>query len=202
MENKQIEILKESLSLIDKKNFLLNVLQKKNMHKLSSEILKVNPFAQGLYSVEKREQAIQFMICLDFLVKGVLIHWSIKLKEEGSEKGQSRGSDIMKGFETKFPLLIGDQYHSMAYFMITRVGNVELTKLLTLIEENFWKIFYNLEQFPADLTANIAFIYEHFYNYLPQFMGNSFQGLSLIFDLDPEVMLLARDAGIELGYFF
>ena len=85
MENKQIEILKESLSLIDKKNFLLNVLQKKNMHKLSSEILKVNPFAQGLYSVEKREQAIQFMICLDFLVKGVLIHWSIKLKEEGSE---------------------------------------------------------------------------------------------------------------------
>ena len=106
MENKQIEILKESLSLIDKKNFLLNVLQKKNMHKLSSEILKVNPFAQGLYSVEKREQAIQFMICLDFLVKGVLIHWSIKLKEEGSEQG--RGSDIMKGFETKFPLLIGD----------------------------------------------------------------------------------------------
>ena len=58
MENKQIEILKESLSLIDKKNFLLNVLQKKNMHKLSSEILKVSPFAQGLYSVEKREQAI------------------------------------------------------------------------------------------------------------------------------------------------
>lgn len=90
----------------------------------------------------------------------------------------------------------------MAYFMITRIGNVELTKLLTLIEENFWKIFYNLEKFPADLTANVAFIYEHFYNYLPQFMGNSFQGLGLIFDLDPEVMLVARDAGIELGYFF
>ena len=108
----------------------------------------------------------------------------------------------MKGFDTKFPLLIGDQYHSMAYFMITRVGNVELTKLLTLIEENFWKIFYNLEKFPADLTANIEFIYEHFYNYLPQFMGNSFQGLGLIFDLDKETMLQARDAGVELGFFF
>lgn len=161
-----MQILQESLSVIDKKNFLLNVLQKKNMHKLSSEILQVNPFAQGLYSVEKREQAIQFMICLDFLVKGVLIHWSIKLKEEGSN-GRGSGADIMKGLETKFPLLIGDQYHSMAYFMITRIGNVELTKLLTLIEENFWKIFYNLEKFPADLTANIEFIYEHFYNYLP-----------------------------------
>ena len=91
MEHKQLQILQESLSVIDKKNFLLNVLQKKNMHKLSSEILKVNPFAQGLYSVEKREQAIQFMICLDFLVKGVLIHWSIKLKEEGGENGQGRG---------------------------------------------------------------------------------------------------------------
>lgn len=141
------------------------------------------------------------MICLDFLVKGVLIHWSIKLKEEGSN-ARGNSADVMKGLETKFPLLIGDQYHSMAYFLITRIGNVELTKLLTLIEENFWKIFYNLEKFPADLTANIEFIYEHFYNYLPQFMGNSFQGLGLIFDLDSEVMLVARDAGIELGYFF
>jgi hypothetical protein len=184
--------------LIDKKNFLLNVLQKKNLHKLSSEILKVNPFAQGLYSADKKEQAIQFLICLDFLIKGVLIHWSIKLKEESKD----RGTDVMKGFETKFPLLIGDQYHSMAYFMITRVGNVELTKLITLVEENFWKIFYNLEKFPADLTTNIEFIYEHFYNYLPQFMGNSFKGLGLIFDLDLASMALARDAGIELGYFF
>lgn len=108
----------------------------------------------------------------------------------------------MQGFGKKFPLLIGDQYHSMAYFMITRVGNVELTKLLTLIEENFWKIFYNLEKFPADFSANMAFIYEHFYNYLPQLMGNSFKGLGLIFDLDKETMILARDAGIELGYFF
>ena len=158
--------------MIDKKQFLLNMLQKKNLHLLSSEILKVNPFAQGLYSLEKKEQAIQFLICLDFLIKGVLIHWSIKVKEEVG-MGR-RGTEIMKGFETKFPLLIGDQYHTMAYFMITRIGNVELTKLLTLIEENFWKIFYNLEKFPADLTANIEFIYEHFYNYLPQFMGNSF----------------------------
>lgn len=82
------------------------------------------------------------MICLDFLIKGTLIHWSIKVKEENTG---GRGTDIMKGFETKFPLLIGDQYSTMAYFMITRVGNVELTKLLTIIEENFWKIFYNLE---------------------------------------------------------
>ena len=184
--------------LIDKKNFLLNVLQKKNLHKLSSEILKVNPFAQGLYSAEKKEQAIQFLICLDFLIKGVLIHWSIKLKEEK----QGQGTDIMKGFETKFPLLIGDQYQTMAYFMITRVGNVELTRLLTLIEENFWKIFYNLEKFPADLTANIEFIYEHFYNYLPQFMGNTFNGLGVIFDLDKESLLLIRDAGIDLGFCF
>ena len=158
--------------MIDKKKFLLNILQKKNLHLLSSEILKVNPFAQGLYSLEKKEQAIQFLICLDFLIKGVLIHWSIKMKDEvGAGR---RSTEIMKGFETKYPLLIGDKYHTMAYFMITRLGNVELTKLLTLIEENFWKIFYNLEKFPADLTANIEFIYEHFYNYLPQFMGNSF----------------------------
>ena len=108
----------------------------------------------------------------------------------------------MKGLETKFPILIGDQYNSLSYYMISRVGNVELTKILTLIEENFWKIFYNLEKFPADLTANIQFIYEHFYNFLPQFMGNTFKGLGVIFDLDEESQILARNAGIELGYFF
>jgi hypothetical protein len=73
----------------------------------------------------------------------------------------------MKGFDTKFPLLLGDQYHTMAYFMITRLGNVELTKLLNVIEENFWKIFYNLERIGSQFEHNLKFMYEHFYNYLP-----------------------------------
>lgn len=62
----------------------------------------------------------------------------------------------------------------MAYFMVTRLGNNELTKLLTHIEENFWKIFYNLEDISDDFEQNLRIIYKHFYNYLPQFMGNSF----------------------------
>ena len=55
----------------------------------------------------------------------------------------------------------------MAYFMITRTGNVELTRTLNLIEENFWKIFYNLEKISASFEHNLKMIYEHFYNYLP-----------------------------------
>jgi len=55
----------------------------------------------------------------------------------------------------------------MAYFMITRLGNVELTRLLTHIEEGFWKIFFNVEKFGSDINKNLKFIYEHFYNYLP-----------------------------------
>ena len=66
-------------------------------------------------------------------MKGVLIHWSIKLK---ANEGQ-RGTDVMKGLDSKFPILIADQYQSMEFFMITRIGNVELTKILGLIEENF-----------------------------------------------------------------
>jgi hypothetical protein len=51
----------------------------------------------------------------------------------------------------KFPILLGDQYNSMAYYMITRLGNVELSKVLTHMEEGFWKIFYNIEQFGTDV---------------------------------------------------
>ena len=90
----------------------------------------------------------------------------------------------------------------MAYFMITRLGNVELAKILALIEENFQKIFYNIEQFPADLSANLAFIYSHFYNYLPQFMANSFKGLGVIYQFGQDSLIVARDAGVELGFFF
>ena len=86
--------------------------------------------------------------------------------------------------------------------MITRVGNVELTKLLALIEENLLKIFFTLEQLPSDFSANLEFIYSHFYNYLPQFMANSFHGLGIIFDMSAESMQTMLEAGIELGFFF
>lgn len=80
--------------------------------------------------------------------------------------------------------------------MITRLGNVELTKLLTHIEEGFWKIFYNIEQFGSDIQQNLKFIYEHFYNYMPQFMGNCFKGLAVIHDLDQEQIQKLFEAGV------
>lgn len=105
------------------------------------------------------------MISLDFLVKGVLTHWQIKLAE--SEKAVGKKNQIMKGLDVKFPLLIGDQYHSMSYYIVSRLGNIELVRLLTLIEENFQKIFINIEQFTINFRDNLVLIYDHFYNYLP-----------------------------------
>ena len=90
----------------------------------------------------------------------------------------------------------------MAYFMITRTGNVELTRTLNLIEENFWKIFYNLEKISASFEHNLKMIYEHFYNYLPQFFGNSFRGLGIIFGFGQEGKDVLKEAGIELGFLF
>lgn len=163
--------------MLGKKEFVV-MLEKKNLHKPSPEILAVATFAKGLYKQKQMEQMLQFMICTDFLIKGKLLHWQIKLKESVALKG----TDLMKSFETKFPLLIGDQYHSMAYFMVTRIGNVELSRLLAVIEENFQKISYNtLEKWPAEFEANLAFIYEHFYNYLPQLIGNTYKGLGVIY---------------------
>lgn len=80
--------------------------------------------------------------------------------------------------------MIGDQYHSIAYFINARLGNIELVRLLTLIEENFQKIFFNLDKLSKDFKENLAYMYEHFYNYLPQFFGNSLKGVAIIFELD------------------
>lgn len=146
--------------------------------KLSAEILRINTYAQLFHNQQNTKLANHYLICLDFLVKGVLIHWQVKLGEKNKSKQPSEDQLMLN--DVKFPILLGDQYHSMAYFMITRLGNVEITKLLTLIEEGFWKIFFNVEQFGSDIQLNLKFIYEHYYNYLPQFMGNCFKGLGVI----------------------
>lgn len=68
-------------------------------------------------------------------MKGVLTHWQIKLGESNKVRGKS--TEMMKGLDVKFPLLIGDQYHTIAYYIVARLGNLELTRILTIIEENF-----------------------------------------------------------------
>ena len=56
---KEDKIIRDSLSLIDKKNFLLNLLQSRGLMKISSEILTVSPFAQSfLAPKEKSDKAM------------------------------------------------------------------------------------------------------------------------------------------------
>lgn len=109
---------------------------------------------------------------------------------------------MMKGLDVKFPLLIGDQYHSIAYYIVSRLGNIELVRILTLIEENFQKIFFNLDQMSNNFKDNLIFMYEHFYNYLPQFFGNSLKGVAIIFELDNVQINKAFEIGVEMGYFY
>lgn len=81
----------------------------------------------------------------------------------------------MKGLDVKFPILIGDQYHTIAYYIVSRLGNIELTRILTIIEENFQKICYNIEGLTNSFENNIEYLYKHFYNYLPTFFGQGFK---------------------------
>lgn len=168
------------------------------MNKLSAEILKVNEFAQGLYNKNNNDKVVHFLISLDFLVKGVMTHWQIKLHEYG----KFNNNQMMKDIDVKFPLLLGDQYHSIAYYIVSRLGNIELIRLLTLIEENFQKIFFNLELASSNFKENLENMYQHFYNYLPQFMGNSLKGVALIYEMDQEQIAQAFDLGVEMGYFY
>lgn len=128
----------------------------------------------------------------------MLTHWQVKL---GSSEN-SRGTPLLKGLDIKFPLLIGDQYHTVAYYIVSRLGNLELVKILTLIEENFQKIFFNLDKIRSSFAENLENIYKHFFNYLPQFLGNSLKGVAIIFELDKETINECFEIGVELGYFY
>ncbi len=89
------------------------------------------------FSSRKNDQVMNFLISLDFLVKGLLSHWQIRLSEQPEKSKKSKSTEIMKGLDVKFPILIGDQYHTTAYYIVSRMGNIELTRILTVIEENF-----------------------------------------------------------------
>lgn len=182
LETKQNEIIFESLKVrklcvilkaIDKKRFLINLLSGTSLSKLSSEIMKISQFARGLYKNKNNEQVISFLISLDFLIKGLLTHWQIKLGESSKTKGKSTA--LMKGLDVKFPILIGDQYHTTAYFIVSRLGNIELTRGLTTIEENFQKIFYWNDKMGSSFEQNLKHLYKHFYNYLPTFFAHGFK---------------------------
>jgi hypothetical protein len=132
------------------------------------------------------------------LVKGVLTHWQIKL----SSDKKTHAKQLLKGLDIKFPLLIGDQYHTIAYYIVARLGNLELVRLLTVIEENFQKIFFGLDKILHNFSDNLDSVYQHFYNYLPQFMGNSLKGVAIIFELDKQLVQQSFQLGVELGYFY
>lgn len=100
---------------------MINLLKSSSLSKLSSEILKVSFFARGLIprrplpsqagstaplKQRRNDQLMNFLISLDFLVKGLLSHWQIKLSESATSKGKS--TELMKGLDIKFPILIGD----------------------------------------------------------------------------------------------
>lgn len=178
LQTKQDEIMLESLKQIDRKKFILNLLKSTSLSKLSSEILKVSLLARGLSQGDaprqrkKHEQVVNFLVSLDFLVKGLLSHWQIRLSEGSTS---TKGREIMKGLDVKFPILIGDQYHTIAYYMVSRLGNLELTRILTVIEENFQKIFFSVEAFGVSFEHNLKLLYKQFYNYLPTFFAHGFK---------------------------
>ena len=105
--------------------------------------------------MRRNDQVVNFLISLDFLVKGLLSHWQIRL----SESKNSKGKELMKGLDIKFPILIGDQYHTISYYIVSRMGNIELTRILTIIEENFQKIFFSVENFTSNFEHNLKVLY-------------------------------------------
>ena len=114
--------------------------------------------AKALQKNQNCDKAINFLVSLDFLIKGLTSHWNIRLSE--SPRHLPASSTFLTGLDVKFPILIGDQFHTIAYFMASRLGNLELTRILTIIEENFQKIFYNVDSYSGNLEQNQKAMYK------------------------------------------
>ena len=198
----------DSLASIDKSKSLRSLMNKSNLSQLSGEIMKVTEFAKSNEnSVDtKREKSMIFLISLDYLVKGLLTHWQITLKDNKNQ--ETSIPEIYDKLEKKAPMLnhgvqynilIGDQFHAKAYYMTSRLGNNELWQILSTIEENFAKIIFR-QQYNSNDNQNIKKLYQDFYNYLPTFFGHGFKGLAIIHEMGTSDVKNSFLLGIEYGF--
>jgi hypothetical protein len=131
------QILSESVAPVDQKGMLMGLLEKANLVNASSEILRLATLSKLVpmhSNPQKREKLITFLVSLDFLVKGTTTHSQIKHLDSPET---SKKAALMKDIDIKYPILIGDQFNSKAYYLTSRLGDEGLTQALSSIEENF-----------------------------------------------------------------
>lgn len=200
----------ESLASIDKTRALRSLLDKANLSQLSAEITKVTEFVNSHNEKgaidSKRDSSMIFLVSLDYLVKGLLTHWQITLKDK--EQGDTISPAIkeklkkrspMLNYGVQYNILLGDQFHAKAYYMTSRLGSNDLCKILSTIEENFAKIIFR-QNYDSNNTKNLKKLYKDFYNYLPTFFGHGFKGLAIIHEMGTSDIESSFKLGIEYGF--
>lgn len=209
LQEKGNSSLFDSLANIDKTQTLTSILRKAKLSELSGEIMKLTEFVKsnnGGTVDSKRDAAIIFLVSLDYLVKGLITHWQITLKDDDqantlSEKYRAKLKEKapMLNYGVKYNILLGDQFHAKAYYMTSRLGSNELWKILSTIEENFAKILFR-KGYNGDSTHNLKKLYQDFYNYLPTFFGHGFKGLAIIHEMGVSDIEHSFKLGIEYGF--
>jgi hypothetical protein len=181
--------------------------KKTKLTELSGEIMNVVGFVKAIpyLSKEKKDAANIFLISLDYLVKGVFIHWQVTLSEQSDKTKRSiihqklKEEALIFKDDIKYNVLIGDQFHAKAFHMITRLGKNDLSKILTIIEESFAKIIFR-DGYNGNQKHNLKKLYKDFYNYLPQFFGHGFKGIAIITEMGTSSIDKSFKLGIEYGF--
>lgn len=197
----------ESLVGFDKTKVLKTLIKKTKLNELSGEIMNVVGFVKAIpyLSKEKKDAAIIFLTSLDYLVKGIFIHWQITLSEQSEKTNKSivhqklKEEALIFKDDIKFNVLIGDQFHAKAFHMVTRLGKNDLSKILTIIEESFAKIIFR-DGYNGNQKHNLKKLYKDFYNYLPQFFGHGFKGIAIISEMGASSIDKSFKLGIEYGF--
>ncbi len=75
----------------------------------------------------------------------------------------------------KVPLLLGDRFHTKAYYLTAQLGLQTLCHVLALIDENFAKLGFSLKSLSG--STSLEHIHEPLYYYLPNFFKNAIRYL-------------------------
>ena len=84
---------------------------------------------------------------LDFLIKGNMTHAQVKHFEASAP--DSKAKALMREVDIKYPILLGDQFHTKAYYLTSRLGSNDMCSSLSAVEESFSKINFRGEAAPS-----------------------------------------------------
>lgn len=199
LEEHATGILMESIGSVDLRNKFSEQITKSKLDLLSPEATDALNFTNVVTPSDideaRKERLKFFLTASEFVFKGHHVHFSIVMYDKQNEGSNLDKATNMSKKDVIYPMLIGDQYHAMSFYLTTMIGS-EIQKVHSDMEEGYSR-FHCI--YPSG-EPPFEYLYKKFYHHMPNFLGNAYRGTGVILGNTDAQNQLFKEYGEQLGW--